>query len=194
MKVSKSTLGWVALGFSTSFILVAFLKRKEIMKMASDLTDYVLDKQNKPYVEDLNPATKVLFAEFLKGIYDLGYGVIITSGVRDYDKTKELLKANPSNAKLSYHNFGFALDMNLFKGGKYWRKATSKEDWEKTGVPQLARKLGLKWGGDFNSYHDPVHFDARNIASISKLRKLGEAKYGTDTKKMMDNGNTIQIT
>jgi len=38
-------------------------------------------------------------------------------------------------------------------------KGHSKSSWESTGAPDVARGMGFRWGGDFKSYHDPVHFE-----------------------------------
>ena len=38
------------------------------------------------------------------------------------------------------------------------KKASSKAEWEKSGIIRVAKDMGFKWGGDFSSYHDPVHF------------------------------------
>ena len=91
------------------------------------------------------------------------YRVLVTSGYRSSEQQARLHKRNPKNAKpgRSKHNHRLAMDINLVKWGKIVRKADSKETWLATGVPQLAKKLGFRWGGDFRSYHDPVHFELR---------------------------------
>ena len=38
------------------------------------------------------------------------------------------------------------------------RKASSTKSWKDSGIVKIAKEMGFKWGGDFNSYHDPIHF------------------------------------
>ena len=76
-----------------------------------------------------------------------GYTVTITSALR------------PGDA--GYHGLGGAVDLNLSKDGQVWGLnvgQTSRTAWEETGIPAEARRLGLRWGGDFQKT-DVVHFD-----------------------------------
>jgi peptidoglycan L-alanyl-D-glutamate endopeptidase CwlK len=99
------------------------------------------------------------FAEFLaRAEKELGMDLFITSGYRDMAKQEQLYSQNPSNAPAgrSYHNYGFAIDVN--SNTPHLRKASSKQKWIDSGLVALGKELGMKWGGDFHSYHDPVHF------------------------------------
>jgi len=91
------------------------------------------------------------------------YRVLVTSGFRSNKAQARLHKQNSKNAKpgRSKHNHRLAMDINLVKFGQIVRKADSKELWLSTGVPQLAKDKGFRWGGDFRGYHDPVHFELR---------------------------------
>ena len=37
-------------------------------------------------------------------------------------------------------------------------KEGSKSLWRRTGIPDLAARHGIEWGGDFKNYNDDVHF------------------------------------
>lgn len=139
---------------------------------------YLTDRLNSDYIADLHPKYKATFAAFIKDIEQLGYDVTITSGYRSFQRSAELNKENPLNADagLSTHNYGLAVDIILYKDNKWWRKATSKADWIKTGVPELAKKHGLFWGGDFKNYHDPVHFNVMGIDTEKLLAKYNKDK------------------
>jgi len=37
-------------------------------------------------------------------------------------------------------------------------KKHSVSDWKSSGIVDMAKDMGFKWGGDFSGYHDPIHF------------------------------------
>ncbi|CAN5588082.1 hypothetical protein BH23BAC1_BH23BAC1_25550 [soil metagenome] len=118
--------------------------------------------------------TQGRFAKLIKEIEKAGYEVIITSSYRSTEKQLELYnklkgQKNGRAAKKSKHEHGIAVDINLKKKDKYWRKNTSKQEWEKTGVPKIAKDLGFRWGGDFSNNYDPIHFDLSKDFSTNKL-------------------------
>lgn len=183
----KNALLFLGVGLMLGGIL--FFKRKSIMEW--------LDSQhNQAYINSLNEAAKPYFKELFDGIRKLGYEPYVTSAYRDYDKTIELKAVNSKNATISYHNFGVALDLNIKKDGVIiLGKASSVEAWEKTGIPQLAKKLGFIWGGtDIPNYFDPVHFDLRKLWDIVLLQDLGKKQFATTSiKTIMDSGNKIDL-
>ena len=104
------------------------------------------------------------FETFIKRVHkETPYTVYITSGHRNTEHQRRLYKQNKKNAKpgTSPHEFKRAIDINLLSYKGHVRKRDSKEAWMKTGVPQIAADMGLRWGGDFKYYHDPVHFEVR---------------------------------
>lgn len=134
---------------------------------------------NQTHLASLMCMTRSNFSELVKEIEALGYEVIITSAFRSQAHQKKLyeeLKKEKGGraAKRSNHGLGMAIDLNLKKDGKWWKKATSKSEWESTGVPTLAKSLGFRWGGDFATNYDPVHFDMKNRVTENKLK--GELK------------------
>ena len=136
-------------------------------------------KTAQHYVNELHPAAQAQFLQLFQRINELGYHVIVTSGYRTFQEQQKLHAQNSSNAKpgRSYHNYGLALDINIAKNGVQLYKADSAAKWNATGVPQAAKALGFKWGGDYSSYHDPVHFELR-LASPDALLALGIEQYG----------------
>lgn len=127
-----------------------------------------MPKNNAQYLAEFPAESANKFVAFINEVESrTSYKVLITDGVRTYAQQAELHKKNPSNAKpgTSKHEKKNAIDLNLTKGGVIThRKATSKAEWEKTGVPAIAREMGFRWGGDFKSYHDPVHFEISSFA------------------------------
>ena len=140
-------------------------------------TKWYNDGHSKAIIEKLHPKFRNLVAElFTRAEKELGLTLYATSGYRTYAEQVALHNQNSSNAKAGYssHNFGFAVDLNVRKNGKtILQKASSNEAWEKSGIVDLARKIGIKWVGNFGSYHDPVHFFIQpNGLDTTELRAM----------------------
>lgn len=123
------------------------------------------DEHTRAIVQKLHPKFRNKVAEFFtKMEKELGLSAYATSGYRTIAEQQVLHNQNPANAKPGYssHNFGFAIDLNVKnKDGKIiLKKASSDKEWNDSKVVELAKDLGLSWGGGgaFGSYHDPVHF------------------------------------
>jgi hypothetical protein len=114
-------------------------------------------------INTFHPDARPQFEAFFREIESnyRGYKVVINSIDRSLTKSIELKKQNPSNATpgSSLHNYNAAVDFNLVEpNGRYLRKEGFKAEWINSGVPAIARKHGLGWGGDFVNYQDDVHF------------------------------------
>jgi peptidoglycan L-alanyl-D-glutamate endopeptidase CwlK len=133
------------------------------------LTPEKLMKRNSRWVQNeatrrevlrLHPSMRDRIADFFDEIeFRTGYVPIVTSGYRDHAKQVQLYNQNLKNAKPGYslHEYGFAVDINLTKDGKVVvHKQSPKSQWQQ--VVDIAAKRGLKWGGVFAGYYDPVHF------------------------------------
>lgn len=121
------------------------------------------DQNTKNIVENLHPKARTKFKEFISRVEkETGLRIIATSGYRTWEHQARLKLENPSNASAgnSSHNYGFALDVNVMdsNGNIILRKASSDQEWEKSGIVKIAKSMGFKWGGDFSDYHDPIHF------------------------------------
>lgn len=186
---------WITLGsLGILSISIALIYRKQISATVHDVVDYVFSEDLEKGLKKLHPKAQNKFRSFIKDLQDLGYDVILTSGYRTFQEQIKLKKENSSNAQagLSHHNYGTGIDINVKKGTTWLRKASSKADWEKSGIPKLAKdKYNLRWGGDFNSYHDPVHFDFENIYHSSDLYADAIKQFGSADKTI---GNKVNIT
>ena len=118
------------------------------------------------HLATLNPQKSSLFITFLNRVKkELGWSVIITTSYRDFLEQEELKQKNKKNAEpgMSSHNYGFAIDVNFIKGNgkdfKQLKKDSIKSEWEDSGIIKIAKECGLRWGGDFLGYYDPIHFD-----------------------------------
>ena len=123
-----------------------------------------IDQKNALKLKDMGK-NQQQFERLIERIHnETPYVVYITSGYRSTAKQTVLYEQNPNNARpgTSPHEFKRALDINLIGPNGWIKKADSKDTWLKTGVPQIASEMGFRWGGNFKSYHDPVHFDVPN--------------------------------
>jgi hypothetical protein len=116
---------------------------------------------NEEYLNRLNPQKKQLFIQFINELESLDWYVLITQSYRSIAFQNGLHNIDKRNSIGGYssHNYGFAIDLNLQKGSLKLKKATDKKIWIDSGVVEIAKKYGLRWGGDFEGYYDPIHFD-----------------------------------
>jgi hypothetical protein len=174
-------------------------KSNKIVSLLAE--DSPLDDPNQEsYIQNLHLQARAYFRKFIREVESrTGWKVLITSGYRTFAKQQQLKQENSNNAKPgdSWHNYGMAIDINLTKGNTTIKKANSKQDWNNTGVPQIAELLGFDWGGNFTSYHDPVHFDIRDIIenkfslSIGDLKNKAFNQFGTDWDNIEGNKVTF---
>ena len=185
-------------------VALAWVNRKKLKSAIDSATTsvakFLLKPEQEVFIRNLNPAVQNTFREFIRDVENLGYAVLITDGYRDFaDQLKQWIAGMSSSQKAEYaksgkitgksknaepgksaHNYGLALDINLLKGTQTWRKADSDAHWESTGVPQLAKtKYGMIWGGDYNSYQDPIHFDLSSKYNTTDLLNKGIAQFGS---------------
>lgn len=149
--------------------------------------------KNQEYLDQLNPSVRGQFISFIKDIESMGYKVVITSGYRSFQKQASLKAQDSRNAApgFSSHNYGTALDLVLVKDGKMIQKNAPRSEWIDTGVPRLAKKkYGMRWGGDFPGYHDPVHFDFNNKYDTKKLYAQAIRQFGSPDKVK---GNQLKL-
>jgi hypothetical protein len=141
---------------------------------------FLLEKYNK------YPNNKNLFIRFIQAINNAGYSVIITSTNRSFAEQAAEKLANSNNASPGHsrHEVAAAIDIKIknIKTGVVHGKNTPKEAWIATGIPALAKVMGLQWaGGDgsFGSYVDRVHFQI--IGKADELVDIYE-NYTEDVK------------
>lgn len=127
----------------------------------------ILDEHN--YLNDLNDFTKRFFIQFAQKVQELGFDILIQFPTYDTLAQSIILhNQDVRNPLYNFHEFGIAWDLNIIKdkGLKTERtflKHDIIDDWIKTGIPDIAKSLDIRWGGLFNGYPDCVHFDIANI-------------------------------
>ncbi|MBS0031608.1 M15 family metallopeptidase [Chitinophaga sp. 22321] len=120
-----------------------------------------------------------IFSRFIKAINQQGYWVHVgpNGGYRTAAQQAQMKKNNGNNAKVgkSRHQQGTAIDLNIRSktGGGYILKNDPAEKWIATGVPRIARTMGIQWAGGakdgsddgtFGNYRDRVHFQLTDTA------------------------------
>lgn len=126
-----------------------------------------------------------------------GAKIAISSTLRTFAQQNDLFVRGITTAKAgtSQHNYGCAFDLNVYdrKTGKLIAsnkqpgpKQYTKEVWTNLGIVSAAKKAGVpSWGGNFNSYFDPVHFGVRvnTAASLEGAKDYANQK-GIDYKTL----------
>lgn len=130
-------------------IIYLFAFKFKIFRMLKPAQEALLEKYPAP--------VRLKMRAFLNAIIDKGYEVTITSAVR----------LNGSDPHTRKH----AIDINIKSKttGKSYLMATPKAEWLATSIPEIALKMGFRWGGNFHTPYmyngtmrnpyDPVHFD-----------------------------------
>lgn len=156
------------------------------------------------YLDSTHTKFKNLSDSLLKIFPHKPYRMRYVSEYRSLEKQEHLLKLGRSKLPLSLHNFGFALDVGIYRGRKYLRRGQIY-----TNMGQKAKELGLYWGGDFKGFPDPGHIQYfSNTANFIKAFPLvgfeflrikpifqstydsaiekGRAEYVQDTKQLLE--------
>lgn len=193
-RINHKTLLIIAISLAVAAVgLILYSKNKTFEKFIDTVSglNLILSAQQELYIKDLHPSYQNKFRQFIKAIEATGWKVVITSGYRSFEKQAQLKKENSKNAAAgrSKHNYGMAIDINAQSGSKILRKASSKESWTNSGIPGIAEKMGLKWGGSFANYWDPIHFEIP--LSMDLLVSQAQKQFGSDPKKVQ--GNRVEI-
>jgi len=155
--------------FSSVLLAVIVLYRFDIYYFFLRLiTPRSQSSENNTLIKGLHPVFGYKIAKMVKELERDGGNVKLTSGYRSPEKQAQLVASGNTNTQPlnSYHNYGFALDMNI-DGVKM---ASSKASWLNL-IGGIYEKYGLRWGGNFSDY-DPVHFDFGNKYKISEIKEM----------------------
>jgi hypothetical protein len=116
--------------------------------------------------ESVGPLLAAFAAEFHKLIEPIDEG-----GLDDWGYAFRMVRGTTD--RLSCHSSGTAIDLNATKHplGKYDTFPAEKVPM----IRALAKKYGLKWGGDFKSRPDDMHFEVNVTPAKAKelITKLG---------------------
>jgi len=109
-----------------------------------------------------------------------GVSVEVISGLRSWQAQAALYaqgrtKPGPivTNAKpgSSWHNYGLAIDLGLFKAGKYLDSSSpTQADKLYAEIGKIAAKHGIEWGGSWVKFKDTPHFQVTFGKTLAELR------------------------
>jgi peptidoglycan L-alanyl-D-glutamate endopeptidase CwlK len=112
---------------------------------------------------DLHPIVAAKAKQFIALAEAEGIEILITSTLRTFEEQAELFaigRTRPgnivTNAKPgeSWHNFGLAFDVvPLVNGKAIWDGPFGEH------IGALGKQVGLRWGGDFKTLQDKLHFE-----------------------------------
>jgi len=158
-----------------------------IQPLVSEKTDLsVLDERSAKNVATLHTKVQQLFKNWIAECQILakahGYEYKAISGNRTWEEQAKIYAQGRTapgkivtNAKpgFSNHNYGIAVDMGVFKDGKYLdsSKPSEAEAFHRKAAT-VAEKYGIEWGGSWKSFKDYPHFEYKTGKTISQLRQI----------------------
>lgn len=140
------------------------------------------DPRSERNILSLQCDAQVAARRSLKAIRAAGFDARIISGTRTYAEQAALFRqgrfGNPGNvvtkakAGQSWHNFGLAWDIGIFKNGVY--VASDVRPYQ-AAAPH-GKVAGVEWGGDWTSFKDFPHYQfGTKGKGVSAARAVFEA-------------------
>lgn len=112
----------------------------------------------------------------------LGYEYKAISGNRTWEEQAKIYAQGRTapgkivtNAKPGYsnHNYGIAVDMGVFKDGKYLDSINpSESEAFHRKAATIAEKYNIEWGGSWKTFKDYPHFEYKTGRSLAQMRQL----------------------
>ena len=162
-------------------------KTINIIPLSSEKVDLsVLDERSAKNVATLHMKVQQLFRNWIAecqvvaAAHDYEYKAI--SGNRTWEEQAKIYAQGRTapgkivtNAKPGYsnHNYGIAVDMGVFKAGKYLDASSPSEaEAFHRKAAQIAEKYNIEWGGSWSSFKDYPHFEYKTGKTLAQLRQL----------------------
>jgi len=159
------------------------------------------DMRSKRTIENLGSLNKKALAKldrFLAIVESImtpkGVKVEVISGLRSWSaqaalyaqgRTKPgkiVTKARPGS---SWHNYGLAIDLGLFKNGVYLDESKPAEaDKLYAEIGRIAEVNGIEWAGHWKSFQETPHFQVTFGMTLTEARARMEAN-GHDIQKLV---------
>ena len=158
-----------------------------IQNLGLEKTDLsVLDERSAKNVSTLHSKVQQVFRSWIAECQILakahGYEYKAISGNRSWDEQARIYAQGRTapgkivtNAKPGYsnHNYGIAVDMGVFRDGKYidGLNPSEAEAFHRKAAG-IAEKYNIEWGGSWKSFKDYPHFEYKTGKTISQLRQI----------------------
>ncbi len=140
----------------------------------------MIDERSEKNIATLNPKVQPVMRKFMLAAKEhfaaLGVDVKAISGNRTwaeqdalYAKGRSTPGPKVTNARggQSNHNFGLALDLGLFKDGKYLDESPLYKEIGKV----VAKFPEIEWGGSWKSITDEPHIQFKTPYTLAQLRE-----------------------
>lgn len=157
--------------------------------------------RTKRTIENLGSLNKKAAAKFEPFITQVeafllpkGVTVEVISGLRSWaaqaalyasGRTKPgriVTKAKPGS---SWHNYGLAIDLGLFKSGVYLdEKKPAEADKLYAEIGKIAAAHGIEWAGNWKTFTETPHFQVTFGMSLAQAREKMESN-GKDIQKLV---------
>ncbi len=98
---------------------------------------------------------KIIKDSLAKVFNPRGYRLTFLQSERGLARQMELFNRGRSKSALSLHNFNLAVDVGIYRRGRYLRRSNLYAR-----LGSLAKNLGAFWGGDFVGFPDAGHIQA----------------------------------
>ena len=155
---------------SKIYSLGAAAENKENLFAFSNMTDDPLLVWGNTLAQEIEDF-KTLKDSLAKVFNPRGYRLKFLQSERGLARQMDLLNRGRSKTALSFHNFNLAVDVGIYRRGRYLRRSTLYAK-----VGSLAKDLGAFWGGDFVGFPDVGHIQAfSNGADL--MRKFPELAF-----------------
>lgn len=124
--------------------------------------------------KQLKPKVERMLGVFISNCAKARIPLIVTQGYRSIAEQNAIYaqgRTKPgkivTNAKggQSFHNFGVAFDVCFLIN----KKASYNGDWKK--IAQIAKSIGLEWGGDWKQFPDKPHFQFTSGYTLIDFQK-----------------------
>lgn len=145
-------------------------------------------EQARPLIRTASRQWELLDAEFRQRLLVMfkimreqhGYDMVLLEGYRSPDRQAQLAALGPqvtqAGAFESYHQYGLAADCAFVRDG---RIVISEQDrWAASGYAlygEVARSVGMTWGGSWRSIKDYGHVELRRIGVLQRRTETGSA-------------------
>jgi hypothetical protein len=138
-----------------------------VVLFGKKIATYALSAEQEAFISALNPVAQPIFRGFIQDITASGWNVMIPEGggTRPFDNS-----VYPNG---DFHMYGLALDINAVQGTTWLHSTSPVADWQASGIPALAVKRNLAWGGNYTT-PDPDHFDMANTYTTAQLYQLSQ--------------------
>lgn len=142
------------------------------------------DERSERNIATLLPAAQAKAREFLAGAIRIlephGLQVRIIAGTRTFSEQDALYakgrtapgpKVTNARGGYSWHNFGIAWDVGIFRGREYLGKSPFYDTLGKWG-----ESLGIEWGGAWRTFKDTPHYQLKTGKTLAQARADHAAK------------------